>query len=62
METALPPRPSIRADWRALYRAAIFESDRSLGSLKVAEAEKAILAREREFFYALGTFEENGRS
>lgn len=58
METAFPPCPSIRTDWKALYRAAIFETDRSLGSEKVAEAEKAILAREREFFYAPGPLEE----
>ena len=58
METAFPPCPSIRTDWKARYRAAILETDRSLGSQKVAEAEKAILARERELFYASGTFEE----
>ena len=56
METAFPS--CRRTDWKALYRAAIFETDRSLGSQKVAEAEKAILARERELFYAPGTFDE----
>jgi len=58
METAFPSCRSSRTDWKALYRAAIFETDRSLGSQKVAEAEKAILARERELFYAPGTFDE----
>jgi len=58
METAFPPCRSICTDWKVLYRAAIFEADRTLGSQKVAEAEKAILARERELFYAPDTFAE----
>ncbi|HVN20109.1 MAG TPA: hypothetical protein VMU05_15085 [Dongiaceae bacterium] len=54
---ALPLSP-VRTDWRSLYKAAIFESDKSIGSERVAEAEKAVLAREREIFYAYGTLEE----
>lgn len=57
METASPPCP-IRTDWMALYRAAIQEMDARIGSQKVAEAEKAVLARERELFYDHGTPEE----
>ena len=57
METASPPCP-IRTDWKALYRAAIQETDGHIGSQKVAEAEKALLARERELFYDQGTLEE----
>ena len=58
METASPPCRPIRTDWKALYRAAIFETDRSLASQKAAEAERALLARERELFYAPGPLEE----
>jgi len=58
METVFPPCPPVRTEWRVLYRAAIYEPDRSVGSQKVAEAEKAILARERELFYGEGTLEE----
>jgi hypothetical protein len=57
METAFPQCP-IRTDWKALYRAAIYETDGRVGSQKVAEAEKAVLVREREIFYAEGTLEE----
>ena len=58
METASPACRPIRTDWKALYRAAIFETDKSLGSQKAAEAERAVLARERELFYAGGRLEE----
>lgn len=58
MERAFPPCQSIRTDWKVLYRAAICETDRSVGSQKVAEAEKAVLVRERELFYVPGTLEE----
>jgi len=57
MEKALPPCP-IAPDWKALYRAAIYETDRSVSSQRVAEAEKAALARGRELFYGGGSFEE----
>jgi len=57
MENAFPPRP-IRVDWKALYRAAIYETDSRIGSQKVAEAESALLTRERELFYDDGTLEE----
>ena len=57
MEKALPPCP-IATDWKALYRAAICETNRSVTSQRVAEAERAALARERELFYGGGTLEE----
>jgi len=57
METAFP-HCLIPTDWKALYRAAIYAPDGRVGSRKIAEAEKAVLAREREIFYAEGTLEE----
>lgn len=57
-ETACPPCRPIRTDWKVLYRAAICATDRNAGSQKIAEAEKAVLERERELFYAPGTLEE----
>jgi hypothetical protein len=49
------PKP---ADWRALYRAAILETDKRVVPQRVSEAEEAVLARGREIFYAYGTPEE----
>ena len=49
--------PPIASDWKALYRAAICESDKS-AFRRIVEAEKAILARERELFYSGGTLQE----
>jgi len=57
METASPPCP-IRTDWKALYKAAIHETDGSIGLHRIAEAEGAISARARELFYSNGPFEE----
>jgi hypothetical protein len=57
MEKARPLYP-VRKDWKALYRAAIYETDRSVTSQRVAEAETAALTCERELFYSGGTFEE----
>jgi len=57
MEKTLPPCPS-PTDWKALYRAAISETNHKLTSERVAEAEKAALARGRELFYSGGTLEE----
>jgi hypothetical protein len=36
--------------WRELYKAALFETDRSRLPERIAEAEKAIVARARELF------------
>ncbi len=57
METTLPLCP-IRTEWKALYKTAIVEHDRSLRSQRVAESERAVLARERELFYGDSTLEE----
>ena len=57
METAYPPCP-IRTDWKALYKAAVHETDGSIGSQRITEAERAISARARELFYSNGPFEE----
>jgi len=38
--------------WHALYRAALFETDRSKVADRIAEAERAIFAREKELFTA----------
>ena len=57
MNTASPPGPN-RTDWRTLYRAAILETNKNIVSQRVSEAEKAVIARGREVFYAHGTREE----
>ena len=57
MTTAFPPRPT-HAEWKALYRAAILETDRNVIQEKLSEAESAVLARGRELFYGNGTCEE----
>jgi len=45
-------------DWKALYRAAIFETNSNAVMERVSEAERAVLARGRELFYGHGTLEE----
>lgn len=57
MNTAFAPLPE-HTDWRPLYRAAISETDKSVIPQRIAEAEKAIIARGREIFYDHGTAEE----
>jgi hypothetical protein len=47
-----------RTDWRALYRAAILETNPSVLPQRVSEAEEAVLTRGREIFYDPGTLEE----
>jgi hypothetical protein len=44
--------PSLRSvqNWRTLYTAALFETDRSRVPARIAEAEQAIVARARELF------------
>jgi hypothetical protein len=49
MNTTFPPRLN-HADWKALYRAAILETNKSVIPQKVSEAEAAILARRKELF------------
>lgn len=45
-------------DWKALYRAAILETNKSAIKQRVSEAESAVLARGREVSYSGGTREE----
>lgn len=45
-------------DWKSLYRTAILETDKAAIPRRVAEAEQAVLARGREFFYSSTTPEE----
>ena len=46
------------ADWKILYRAAILETNKSVISQRVSEAEEAVLLRGRELFYGNGDPEE----
>ena len=57
MKTVLSPPPN-HADWRILYRAAILETNKGVLPKRVSEAEKAVLAREREVFYGHASVEE----
>ena len=57
MTTAFPPCPE-RIDWRALYTAAILETNKRVLPQRVSDAEAAVIARRREIFYADGTPEE----
>jgi hypothetical protein len=57
MKTVLPP-PLNDAVWRTLYRAAILETNKGVLPKRVSEAEKAVLAREREVFYGHASVEE----
>jgi len=45
-------------EWKALYRAAILETNKKVIQQKVSEAELAVVARGRELFYSGGTNEE----
>ena len=44
--------PSSNIPWHNLYRAALFETDRSKVAERIAQAERAIFAREKELFSA----------
>jgi hypothetical protein len=44
--------PSVLQSWRDLYVAALFETDKDRIPTRIAEAEKAIVARARELFAA----------
>jgi hypothetical protein len=46
------------ANWRTLYRAAIYESNGTLILQRVSAAETAALTRQRELFYLGGDEEE----
>ena len=53
-------RPSSSQDrnWKALYRAAIFETNRNAVPRRLSAAEQAVLARGRELFRQTGNLEE----
>lgn len=57
MTAAFPPSSS-QNDWKALYRAAMLETNRSAIPQKVLAAEQAILARGLQLFQSNGTVEE----
>jgi len=56
MQTVSTPSPN--ADWKALYRAAVHETESSLILQRVSIAETAALTRQRELFYVAGSREE----
>jgi hypothetical protein len=45
-------------NWKALYRAAMQETDQTRLSQRISEAEHAALSRVRELFYTSGNMEE----
>jgi hypothetical protein len=51
MTTDATPSSTARA-WGELYVAALFETDKSRVPSRIAEAEKAIVARARELFFS----------
>jgi len=57
MNPASPLAPN-RTDWKTLYRAAIFETNKHVASQRLDEAEEAVLARGREVFYGTVDAEE----
>ncbi len=57
MNPAFPPCPSHK-HWKSLYRAAIFETNRSAIPERILEAEKAVLGRARELLQGGGSREE----
>ena len=44
------PSSTAALSWHVLYHAALFETDRSKRPQRIAEAERAILARVKELF------------
>ena len=57
VNTAISSRPD-REYWKALYTAAILETDRTVIPRRVAEGEAAAVARARELFYTAATADE----
>jgi hypothetical protein len=53
-----PPPTLISRNWKALYRAAIFESNSSEIPWRLSVAEQAVLARGQELFRRIGSLEE----
>jgi len=57
MNNRPPPLPLDR-NWKTLYRAAIFETNRNAIPERVSRAEKAVIARGRELFRQRENIEE----
>ena len=53
MSTGISKSPDSRY-WRQLYRAALYEIDKSRLPERIAQAEKAVVRRARELFQAAG--------
>jgi len=51
MRTGFPVSP-VSKSWKELYRAALFETDKSKVSERIAQAEWALSLRARELFHA----------
>jgi len=49
-------------EWRGLYKAALFEVDKTKLPERIAQAEKALALRARELFYAAGDNIEEGEA
>jgi hypothetical protein len=52
MTSQITPAQPAAGNWRALYTAALFETDTMKFPERISEAEKAIVARARELFSA----------
>ena len=51
------PRPRSNANWKALYRAAILETEKSVSKQKISLAVTAMLARQKELFGTINSDE-----
>lgn len=58
----LPLASTAVQNWRELYRAALFETDRRKLPSRIAEAERALIVRTRELFAKSGNNSEEGRA
>jgi hypothetical protein len=63
MKIRNPSSASIDAhNWRELYKAALFETDRQKLPSRIAEAEKTLILRARELFAMSGDNSEEGQA
>jgi len=51
-----------RRVWRELYKAALFEADKTKLPERIAQAEKALALKARELFYVAGDSIEEGQA
>jgi hypothetical protein len=61
MNDAVAPSPNARV-WRELYKAALFEVDKSKMLQRIAEAKRALVLRARELFQAVEDNPEEGQA